>query len=178
MNASGMRRVFVSVVAFSMSMLLASAGPLEALARAQAQQRAARAATRAALAHLDDAVDAEPLPPSATHKVLPRTTSAAPTAAAVLPIPLRPLSARWLSPAEGHGDPWVVFDGRESTGLQASASEPVRIGVALDDATELSGLSLLGPAEGTLSVVAEDETGLGRPIEGLTEVEIRARAGE
>jgi hypothetical protein len=98
-----------------------------------------------------------------------------------LPVPLRPARVAWVGPqgtdAQHPGDPWALFDGRATTGLQAAASEPLRMQVELERATPLAAVTVLGPAEGKLTVFAQDGNDL-RPLPSLSEVVVLAKAGE
>src|SRR5260370_6229330 len=68
-----------------------------------------------------------------------------------LPVPLLPTSVVRTGTGSS-GDPWVLFDGRASTAIETTSGEPARIEIALNASTKLAALSLLGPAEGTVSV--------------------------
>ncbi len=162
------RLIAVRAVALLLTVALVVPGPLEAVARAQANQRALNAAI-ARLGEMGEGEDEAPAPQPAGPK------TGAVLAAEVLPVPLRPAAVAWLAPADAKNDPWVVFDGRASTGLELSTSGPVRIGVALGAAIQLAAATVLGPAEGRLTVFVEEGDGL-HPA--LSDVELRVRAGE
>jgi RHS repeat-associated protein len=98
-------------------------------------------------------------------------------AEAVLPVPLRPAAVEWIAPSSAKQDPWTLFDGRATIGLQASSSEPLRVGVFLDAPTELAAVTVLGPADGTLTVLAT-EGDRAVPVESLRAVPVRAGPGE
>ncbi len=173
MSTSRSRGVFVRGLAAVLALLLVAPGPIEAIARAETAKRAARNALR----HLGTDIDPEPT--SQAPDAMQTTSSMAhgPTAAAILPVPLRPAAVSWLAPEGGAHDPWVLFDGRASTGLEVSTSDPVRIGVRLESVTALSAITLLGPAEGTVTVFGQDGDSL-RPLTSLADVAVHARAGE
>jgi RHS repeat-associated protein len=173
------RRVAVRIFASFMIVLLVLPGPLEAIARAQASQRALRAAARQIdrISELDTDVETLAAAQAAAGAPERSRPPAAALASAVLPVPLRPAGAAWLSPAGAAGDPWVLFDGRATTALQAVTSDPVQIGIVLEAPTELAAITLLGPADGTLSVRVEQD-GAARSIESLARVSVHARSGE
>ncbi len=168
------RTGFVRAVSAAMCALMLGPGPLQAMAQAAASQRAAHAAMAGMARELDSPPSPPPVPAPAA--AAPRL-AAAQQGASILPVPLRPAAVEWIDSASHDRDPWALFDGRASTGFEASTSEPARLAVALEAPTQLSAVTVLGPASGTLSVFAQEGPAL-RPIESLTNLEIHTRAGE
>jgi len=173
MSTRHSRGVTVRVVAGFLALLLVAPGPMDAIARAGQARRVARAAIR----HLGSGLDVEPMPVEQERPQRTTRASHAPVASAILPIPLRPASVAWLSPQEAPRDPWALFDGLASRALDAPTTEPVRVSVQLESSAALAAVTVLGPAQGTLSVFAQDRDSL-RPIESLVNVTLNARAGE
>jgi RHS repeat-associated protein len=172
-----LRAAAVRILSTLLIVALVLPGPLQGLARAEA----GRKALRSAVTHMGIEQNEEPVPPSppSAKRVehSPPAKRGAALAEAVLPVPLRPAAVEWIAPSSVKQDPWTLFDGRATTGLQASSSEPVRIGVILDAPTELAAVTLLGPAEGKLTVLAiEGERAV--PVESLDAVSVRVASGE
>ncbi len=72
-------------------------------------------------------------------------------------------------------DPWDLFDGRAGAALHAP-QDTATLGVALRAPAPLAAIEILGPADGTLSVYALEKGEL-KPIDGLTNVNVHAKAG-
>ncbi len=154
--------VFIRAVAAYLSGSLAAAMP--AAARAANLPRAATSAIVAPAA----AAAAQSTPPRAI-----RPPSAINH---VLPVPLVPASVHWTKGADA-SDPWRLFDGDPSTTVPPSADGDRELAVTLPAATELSALTLLGPVDGTLSVLARDGAEL-RPLGDWSERDVRVPAGQ
>ena len=118
-------------------------------------------------------------PPTPSTPVASRTLRSlnndTPLSALVWTVPVIPKSVSWISNTAA--DPWTLFDGE---GRPALASPPTptnwTLAITLDGRSPLSALSLRGPARGTLSVVAKDDSGL-HPIPEWTQRAVVARAG-
>ncbi|WP_394844492.1 Rhs family carbohydrate-binding protein [Pendulispora brunnea] len=172
------RSVFAPALSGILSVLLVLGGPFEALARAAAMQRTASPPIED-----EDPREKGPTPAPNVHKSVaardvgvPETPSGAHLATEVLPVPLLPTYVVRMSQGLS-GDPWTLFDGRSDTAIEAAAGAPVRVEVQLQEPTKLAALSLLGPADGAISVFAQGEGFELRPLAGLSNVPVRAAAG-
>ncbi|HBL25205.1 MAG TPA: hypothetical protein DD490_00030 [Acidobacteria bacterium] len=60
-------------------------------------------------------------------------------------------------PRGGSADPWRLFDGDTGRGFQGSAEEPSRVRLVLGKAETLAAVGVFGPADGRLTVWAEED---------------------
>jgi len=164
----------VRLLAATVILALTLPMPAQAFAQALSDQRAAADRANRWFADYCEGDDT----PSRAANSDSRSPSPRPAASPseVLAVPLLPKRVESLS-ARGGADPWQLFDGNSSTALTPASSEPVSFAVDLQDPRALSGITILGPTEGTLSLFAQDGLSFSA-IPGLEAVRVHVGTNE
>jgi len=154
--------------------------PVPAQAWAQAQQNERAAALRLQRwfdSFAPSATDPANEPPPYALAPPQQSLRAAASASEILPVPLLPKAVELVSGRGANLDPWQLFDGKPTTALGLTSSEPVSFGVELQEPRALAAITVLGPTEGTFSVFAREGSDL-NPIQSLQGIHIHVGANE